>query len=553
MFERQASTVATANALAALIGSLEQHQQQAAAAGEAMAPGARPPCGATGAAQSQHIAASEAGGVGAGQGGAEAPLPPSLRAAAAALVQAANRSREQARLSARAALRASSGGARPAAGGEGTAAAAGQLAAVAASIAGAAEGGGDGDGEGGSSSVPCGAGAAAASQASSPPPPRVALAAERGLGHWGLRGTCGLACTACSAGERCLLGGGSQELWVCHPPPQQAQRQGSVDDQQEGGRQPRGGPLNCGGAPVQNGAGSPAWAAVVHAAPGDAAGAAAPALLRQQSSALARMRGGGEPASVGRAVPAVAVRRAADGALQAEPVLLFFGIIDFLQVDLRGGDGVALCRLLGSAGQRSPRRGPHVLLIFLFACRAVLCRVVLLRTRCTHEFQTRWLQRHGRLCCTLYGRFPAPTPSERRTTRPESTLSAGGRRRCTAATACRWQTLAPTPTASSGRCGACLWRGGRQRRRRRRRAAGRHGWRRLPLAGDESAADGSFATFANFVRAAEWFPMSSIMTPILFPHLSTLALPAPTLPTAPDPASLNPPCSCGRPHGGLPD
>ncbi|PRW20830.1 Phosphatidylinositol 4-phosphate 5-kinase 2 isoform A [Chlorella sorokiniana] len=42
-------------------------------------------------------------------------------------------------------------------------------------------------------------------------------------------------------------------------------------------------------------------------------------------------RRGGEHESAGRAVPAVAVRRTANGALQYEPVLLFFGIIDFLQ------------------------------------------------------------------------------------------------------------------------------------------------------------------------------------------------------------------------------
>ncbi|KAL4451483.1 hypothetical protein ABPG75_007145 [Micractinium tetrahymenae] len=66
-----------------------------------------------------------------------------------------------------------------------------------------------------------------------------------------------------------------------------------------------------------------------------AATAAACAALRQQQEHLGRLlslRGSGEEReSLGRAVPAVAVRRSSGGQLQCEPVLLYFGVIDFLQ------------------------------------------------------------------------------------------------------------------------------------------------------------------------------------------------------------------------------
>ncbi|PSC76693.1 Phosphatidylinositol 4-phosphate 5-kinase 2 [Micractinium conductrix] len=63
--------------------------------------------------------------------------------------------------------------------------------------------------------------------------------------------------------------------------------------------------------------------------------AAAGAQQQQQQAQLGRLlslrRGADEPESLGRAVPAVAVRRAADGSTQCEPVLLYLGVIDFLQ------------------------------------------------------------------------------------------------------------------------------------------------------------------------------------------------------------------------------
>ena len=49
---------------------------------------------------------------------------------------------------------------------------------------------------------------------------------------------------------------------------------------------------------------------------------------------LSRRVSGGVHESVGRAVPAVAVRRSSSGEVQCEPVLLYFGVIDFLQVGL---------------------------------------------------------------------------------------------------------------------------------------------------------------------------------------------------------------------------
>jgi hypothetical protein len=57
--------------------------------------------------------------------------------------------------------------------------------------------------------------------------------------------------------------------------------------------------------------------------------------VQQQAAGLHRLlsrHGSLQREGVGRAVPAVAVRRCGDGSVQCEPVLLFFGIIDFLQV-----------------------------------------------------------------------------------------------------------------------------------------------------------------------------------------------------------------------------
>lgn len=66
-----------------------------------------------------------------------------------------------------------------------------------------------------------------------------------------------------------------------------------------------------------------------------AATAAGCTALKQQQDKLGRLlssrSSGDEVGSLGRAVPAVAVRRGSGGELQCEPVLLYFGVIDFLQ------------------------------------------------------------------------------------------------------------------------------------------------------------------------------------------------------------------------------
>ena len=66
---------------------------------------------------------------------------------------------------------------------------------------------------------------------------------------------------------------------------------------------------------------------------------AATVIIKQQQMQLDRLLSRRDSTSVhesvGRAVPAVAVRRSSSGEVQCEPVVLYFGIIDFLQVRLR--------------------------------------------------------------------------------------------------------------------------------------------------------------------------------------------------------------------------
>lgn len=79
-----------------------------------------------------------------------------------------------------------------------------------------------------------------------------------------------------------------------------------------------------------------------------AATAAGCTALKQQQDKLGRLlssrSSGDEVGSLGRAVPAVAVRRGSGGELQCEPVLLYFGVIDFLQVGTGHSRGVVLQR-----------------------------------------------------------------------------------------------------------------------------------------------------------------------------------------------------------------
>lgn len=176
-------------------------------------------------------------------------------------------------------------------------------------------------------------------------------------GAWWPGLTCGL-----GAGAVCL---GSEEQGECwaRPPPQpalplsprelaagmgvQQGREAQHAQQAEQRQQAEAGPCllpdsragsgSLGGSSLGSPQGSSVGAAAGHRV---AAPAAACAALRQQQQQLGRLLSlrsdGGEPGSSGRAVPAVAIRRGSGGQLQCEPVLLFFGIIDFLQVSAGG-------------------------------------------------------------------------------------------------------------------------------------------------------------------------------------------------------------------------
>ncbi len=177
-------------------------------------------------------------------------------------------------------------------------------------------------------------------------------------GAWWPGLTCGL-----GAGAVCL---GSEEQGECwaRPPPQpalplsprelaagmgvqqgrEAQHAQQAEQRQQAEAGPRllpdsrAGSGSLGGSSLGSPQGSSVGAAAGHRV---AAPAAACAALQQQQQQLGRLLSlrsdGGEPGSSGRAVPAVAIRRGSGGQLQCEPVLLFFGIIDFLQVMGAGG------------------------------------------------------------------------------------------------------------------------------------------------------------------------------------------------------------------------
>ena len=141
--------------------------------------------------------------------------------------------------------------------------------------------------------------------------------------------------------------------------------------------------------------------------------------------------------SCGRAVPAVAVRRTSSGALQCEPVLLFFGVIDFLQVTRRRR-GPAWLHLKAT---RAPGRGAG-----MRDAPGVDAGLPPTPPPPPSYSPSAWFPAlHGCACRWC------------RATAPASTWSAGGKRRCTAARRCRWQTRARTAAASSGACRACCW------------------------------------------------------------------------------------------------
>ena len=241
-------------------------------------------------------------------------------AAAASVVQAAFLSRQQARRSATAALQSVAGSAgqqalpsipetAAAAGGPGTAASQASSALL--------------DGEVHAS--PFAASTAGPHvlppPAASPAAPLVAVAERDDPGHWWLDSRCGLpvpTCFSAAAAGAASLGG---ELWARQPslPPAPA---ASAEEAQ------------C----ILLGSGSLA-----------SGGRTLDPSVAAQLGRLLSRRGSGEQESAGRAVPAVAVRRTASGALQYEPVLLFFGIIDFLQV---GGAVVRRNNFTGRSAQQ---------------------------------------------------------------------------------------------------------------------------------------------------------------------------------------------------------
>ena len=252
-------------------------------------------------------------------------------AAAASVVQAAFLSRQQARRTATAALQSVAGSAgqqalpsipeaAAAAGGPGTAASRASSALL----------------DGGVHASPFAASTAGPHvlppPAASPAAPLVAVAERDDPGHWWLDSRCGLpvpTCFSAAAAGAASLGG---ELWARQPLLPTAPVASAEDAQQQcillGS-----GSLASGGRTLD------------------------PAVAAQLGRLLSR-RGSGEHESAGRAVPAVAVRRTASGALQYEPVLLFFGIIDFLQV------GGAVVQRRSSAGRSAQQwcSAPHRLI-----------------------------------------------------------------------------------------------------------------------------------------------------------------------------------------------
>lgn len=286
---RRRSSIDAADALAALIESLELQQAQTPQS-PAQAP------------QQQQPAAGE---------------PDELQQAAASVVQSANLSRAQARVSATAALRSAAGGAAvpplppiaEAAAGE--AEADGSDASVAADVT------TNGAVTPSAPPVEQGVQPMPSASAASPAAPLVAVADRGDPEHWWLDRSCGLSGAVCLSGARCLrpavAGLGEQcEQWVHRP---QLPGELATVREEEG------------------------QACFLLSDGGGGLGGLGPEAVREQQQQLDRLlsrrdSGTGALESAGRAVPAVAVRRSASGAPQYEPVLLYFGIIDFLQVSL---------------------------------------------------------------------------------------------------------------------------------------------------------------------------------------------------------------------------
>ncbi len=213
-------------------------------------------------------------------------------AAAASVVQAAFLSRQQARQSATAALQAVAGDARQHA-----------LPGIPEASTMAADAASNGGLHGSSIAAEAAGPDWLPPPAASPAAPLVAVAEHSDPGHWWLDSSCGLpvpTCFSAAAAGAASLGG---ELWARQPFVPAAPAAG--EEQQcillgSGG-------LASGGRSLQ------------------------PAVAAQLGRLLSR-KGSGEHENAGRAIPAVAVRRTTGGALQYEPVLIFFGVIDFLQV-----------------------------------------------------------------------------------------------------------------------------------------------------------------------------------------------------------------------------
>ena len=303
-------TIAAADALAELIESLQVEAQQ--------------------------VEASPAAGL-EQPGQPAAQLPPSLRQAAASLVQTANISRVQARLSATEAVRAAGGCAAPAA--DAAACPPGpQLLASAMAAPDAVAGAGPS-----SAAAPAARAAAPTQPAPQLPPVAGGSAAADGAGgtrlsDWRLDRSCGLGSAVCLGGARCLPASacsGQSEHWAPRPPPPvQGQHSGAQSNLAPSAQQQQCVLLRSGDSFSSSGSRdelgpSPQFL-------GSRASTAATAVIKQQQvqldRLLSRRDSAGVHVSVGRGVPAVAVRQSSSGEVQCEPVVLYFGIIDFLQV-----------------------------------------------------------------------------------------------------------------------------------------------------------------------------------------------------------------------------